>query len=125
MKHKILLTSLFVVLALLTSLSLPTAEVKAQGVVLVVRIWDNQNYTGTLLVDRYELNCVSRSYGNSNMATTGINDRAESGAGYNACVKLRVYEHINHGGAVLTCSAACSSFGVLNNQVSSYSIGYN
>jgi hypothetical protein len=121
---------LLVILALCLVWARPAPQLQAQSVqstVLVGRLWDGQNQSGTLLVNRYEsVGCSSSTgYGNLDLTLSGINDRAESGSGYNGCNKLRVYEHINHGGATLTCSPSCNSFGVLNNQVSSYKLNYN
>jgi hypothetical protein len=49
----------------------------------------------------------------------GWNDRFESGKGFSGCDHNKKFENENFGGAVLTCTPNCSTYGVLNNQVTS------
>jgi hypothetical protein len=47
------------------------------------------------------------------------NDRYESGKGFSSCDHNKKFEHADYGGAVLTCTPNCSTYGVLRNEVSS------
>ncbi len=88
--------------------------------------WDYTNKGGGSAVWQGSQQCSpSIAYGVTNMGVQGWNDIAESGQGYANCNKFIQHEHINYGGALLNCTPYCSTFGVLNNQVSSFELRYN
>lgn len=62
--------------------------------------------------------CVGATWSVSWVGATW-NDRFESGRGYSGCDHNKKFEHADFDGAVLTCTPNCSTYGVLNDEVSS------
>jgi hypothetical protein len=50
---------------------------------------------------------------------SGWNDQVGSTQGFSDCNRNILYEHINFGGAVLTCSPTCSNLGSMDDETSS------
>jgi hypothetical protein len=81
--------------------------------------WDNTGYSGANVIYEVSGGCTStRTWVLSYVGDTW-NDRFASGKGYAHCNKNKKFEHANFGGAVLVCTPNCSTYGVLNNEVSS------
>ena len=63
--------------------------------------------------------CSSAVGYNMGSMPSGWNDIISSSRGYSGCNTVIHYEHINYRGATRTCTPACNTMGVMNNQTSS------
>lgn len=63
----------------------------------------------------------SISYGIAQLSET-VDNRISSGSGYSGCNNIYVYDLPNFSGDSASCFANCSSFGTLNDRVSSWKV---
>ncbi len=103
-------------------------SIAAQGVVtqfaevVISILYDNINYGGGSFVMSYNnANCATSAYGYPQLGPYGWNDRASSFRSYAGCITA-VFENINYGGAVLGYQTNASSFGIMNDQASSWRV---
>ena len=101
-------------------------ELSATANYIVVSFFNNTNYVNQLIVYSGPSTCTSgSSYGVADVGAS-LNDRFESAyTNYTnsaGCHKVTVYENIYYNGALLQCDgrSSCNTFGILNNQVSSW-----
>ncbi len=89
---------------------------------LIANFYDNINY-GTELIYYYgSYMCSSSiSYGVSQVSAS-VDNRISSGSGYSGCNNIFVYDLANYAGDSASCFANCSSFGALNDRVSSWKV---
>ena len=89
---------------------------------LIANFYDNINY-GTELIYYYgSYMCSSSiSYGVSQVSAS-VDNRISSGSGYSGCNNIYVYDLANYAGDSASCFANCSSFGALNDRVSSWKV---
>lgn len=91
---------------------------------ILVQFYDNTNYNNFMYQFVSSLPCPYQGGYAGMFRDTPYNDRAESGSAYSGCNKLAVFEHADTTGASLECFPGCSTFGVLNNEVSSWYVIY-
>lgn len=80
--------------------------------------YDDTSYGGSSLSYFASGDCVGTTWEDSYVGDTW-NDRFESGKGFSSCDHNKKFEHKQFGGAILTCTPNCSTYGVLRNEVSS------
>ena len=88
----------------------------------LAHFYDDVNYRN-ILISYYgtEMCSSSISYGVSQVSSS-IDNRISSGAGYSGCNYIYVYDLANYTGDSTSCFANCSSFGSINDRVSSWRI---
>ncbi len=87
---------------------------------IVVQFYDSTGYNNFLYQYTAASPCTYMSGYAKSFGGTPYNDRAESGSAYGGCNKLTVTEHADYGGVYLDCYPGCSTFGILNNEVSAW-----
>jgi len=88
----------------------------------IASFYDDINYV-TLLVNFFGSSTCSSSvsYGVGQVPSS-LNNRFSSGSVYSGCNNLYVYDLANYAGDSASCFANCSSFGSLNDRVSSWRV---
>jgi len=87
---------------------------------IVLQLYDSTDYRNLIYQYTGVLPCSYGSGYAASLGGTSYNDRAESGSAFAGCNKMVVAEHADFGGATLECYPGCSTFGVLNNEVSAW-----
>src|SRR5678816_321214 len=89
---------------------------------VVAVLYDDQNFQNTslTLTSTISTGCLSTGYANN--MPGGWDNRVESGIGYLSCNYILMYENTGTSGSFNPCTSSCASFGLLNNQGSSYKL---
>lgn len=87
---------------------------------IIAQMFDGTGYQNMLFQFYNQFPCAYMSGYAESLAGTPYNDRAESGSAYAGCNKMTVMEHGDGGGVYLDCYPGCSTFGILNNEVSAW-----
>lgn len=97
--------------------------VALESLYLIAKFYDNTDY-GALLKEYYGPYPCSAgySYGRPDLRDDGVDNQFASGKGYSSCDRITVYDWHNYTGAEYSCGPNCSTFGALNNEVSSWKI---
>jgi hypothetical protein len=91
---------------------------------LLAHFYDNTGYSSLIWEHYYSKTCLQipgSHVGNVNLAYAGVNDRFESGIGFNYCRTI-VYKDTNLQGSSLYYAQASSDYGSLRNVVTSYKL---
>jgi len=100
--------------------NLPDFEVNTTY--LLASFFDKTNLEGVLIQYYGPSMCSSGiSYGVGQVSSS-VDNRISSGSGYSGCNYVYVYDLPNYGGDSASCFANCSSFGALNDRVSSWKV---
>ncbi len=84
--------------------------------------FDKTNFDSVLIRYYGSSMCSSSiSYGVSQVSAS-VDNRISSGSGYSGCNNIYVYDLANYAGDSASCFANCSSFGALNDRVSSWKV---
>ncbi len=97
--------------------------VSLQSLYLIAKFYDNTNY-GSLLKEYYgQYPCsAGYSYGKPDLRVDGVDNRFASGQGFSSCDRITVYDWYDYTGPQYSCGPNCSTFGALNDEVSSWKI---
>ncbi|NLI09022.1 MAG: hypothetical protein GX457_18325 [Thermotogaceae bacterium] len=88
----------------------------------IANFYDKTNYESALIYYYGSSMCSSSiSYGVSQVSAS-VDNRISSGSGYSGCNNIYVYDLPNYAGDSASCFANCSSFGALNDRVSSWKV---
>ena len=88
----------------------------------IANFYDKTNYESALIYYYGSSMCSSSiSYGVSQVSAS-VDNRISSGSGYSGCNNIYVYDLPNYAGDSASCFANCSSFGSLNDRVSSWKV---
>lgn len=93
-------------------------EAQAENV-LIGTEWDETNFTSTSKSYFATVTCSSLVSWEVGYVTDQWNDRFESGKGFGGCDRNRKFAASQFGGASILCTPNCSTYGSLNNLVSS------
>jgi hypothetical protein len=106
--------------AALTDATLQTDSVAAPAAsVLIGTEWTNINYTGGSNSYFAASTCTASTTWQVSYVTDAWNDVFSSGKGFGSCDVNKKFAASNFGGAVVTCTPNCSSYGSLNGEISS------
>ncbi|MFZ3070514.1 MAG: hypothetical protein WA110_05260 [Anaerolineaceae bacterium] len=89
---------------------------------LVAQFYDNQDYDGLIVNFAGTQRCSSTVSYQVAKLESSLDNRISSGAGYSGCNNTYVYDLENFSGSSTSCYANCSSFGSLNDRVSSWKV---
>jgi hypothetical protein len=87
---------------------------------IVAQLYDSTGYQDLMYQYIAGSPCSYLSGYAASLGGTSYNDRAKSGSAFAGCNKMVVAEHADMGGATLECYPGCSTFGVLNDEVSAW-----
>jgi hypothetical protein len=97
-------------------------EVGSQVSSPIAIFYDNTGFDKVLFSYYGPTQCSATvSYGVGQLSST-FDNRISSGSGYSGCNNIFVYDSPNYAGDSVSCFANCSSFGSLNDRVSSWSV---
>jgi hypothetical protein len=89
---------------------------------LVASFYDNKNFDGLLINYIGSAVCSSTTSYGVGQIPTSLDNRISSGSGYSGCNNVYVYDLANYSGDFASCFANCSSFGSLNDRVTSWRV---
>ena len=103
-----------------SKLSQPNLEINTSY--FIASFYDNTDFN-SMLIQYYgpALCSPSTSYGVGQLSSS-VDNRISSGSGYSGCNNIYVYDLPNYAGDSASCFANCSSFGSLNDRVSSWRV---
>jgi hypothetical protein len=81
--------------------------------------WVETGYTSTSKTYTATVTCSSSVSWEVAYVTDTWNDKFESGKGFGGCDRNRKFQHSQFGGTSVLCTPNCSTYGSLNNEVSS------
>jgi hypothetical protein len=95
------------------------ATATAGSSVLIGTEWVETGYTSTSKSYFASATCSDLLTWEVGYVTDAWNDRFESGKGFGGCDRNRKFQHSQFGGSSILCTPNCSTYGALNDEVSS------
>ena len=96
-----------------------TLAVTASSSVLIGTEWDQTSYAGISKSYFASVTCSSSVTWEVDYVTDTWNDRFASGKGFGGCDRNRKFAASQFGGSSVLCTPNCTTYGSLNNEVSS------
>lgn len=94
-----------------------------QSLYLIAKFYDNTDYRSLLREYYGQYPCsAGYSYDRPDLSVDGVDSRFASGQGFSSCDRITVYDLYNYTGPEYSCGPNCSTFGALNDEVSSWRI---
>lgn len=94
-----------------------------QSLYLIAKFYDNTDYRSLLREYYGQYPCsAGYSYGRPDLRVDGVDNRFASGQGFSSCDRITVFDWYNYTGPEYSCGPNCSTFGALNDEVSSWRI---
>jgi hypothetical protein len=99
-------------------LAASTVDPASRGVVVIGTEWNSTGFAGSSVSYEATSTCTaSTTWEISNLG--GDSDKWESGKGFGGCDTNKKFANTSFSGSSVTCTPNCSTYGSLNNQVSS------
>jgi hypothetical protein len=105
--------------ATLTDEAVADAGAGAASTVLIGTEWIETGFTSTSKSYFASSTCSDALTWEVGYVTDAWNDRFESGKGFGGCDRNRKFQHSQFGGSSVLCTPNCSTYGALNDEVSS------
>ena len=98
------------------------SKILVSGSYRIVRFYDNTNFDNLIINILGTTQCSSSSSYRVSSLSADLDNRISSANGYSGCNNISVYDRANYSGDSFFCQYSCSSFGSMNDRVSSWKV---